>query len=314
MRFLELAKERLRWCVYLLAIAMAACSVDAEQKPTMESVNTSAPSLTAAMPTNTVAFTTTLESTIVPVIETPIIENTPGAANLDGPIGLGLRQETASILLEHQQCYGLTMAASSEMADSYFPQLEGWIRVLGAPSLDELQNKGTKANASGLSYEGLGYGLETSQTTPEAEWKNLVKSTELARDLVDQYGKLLVMGPGFQLMSRNEDKYAPMAALADVWMLQTQQLQKNPPGDAYRNEVERLVGLIRSKNPEIKIWAQITLPPDRDPDAAEWLEYRRLIVDLVDGTYLGVYTWDRVDNELLISTIETIFDQVCGAN
>jgi hypothetical protein len=206
------------------------------------------------------------------------------------------------------------MAASSEMAESYFPQLEGWIRVLGAPSLDELGNKGDKANTSGLPYEGLGYGLETSQTTPEQEWKNLIESTGQARELVDLYGKMLIMGPGFQLMSRNEDKYAPMAALADIWMLQTQQLQKNPPGPAYREEVERLVGLIRSENPDIEIWAQITLPPDREPDATEWLEYRQLIVDLVDGTYIGVYTWDRVDNEVLVSTVDTIFNKVCGEN
>jgi hypothetical protein len=299
-----------KWSGLLFVLILAACSVENGQKPPVESTSTASVSPTIFLPT----FTPT--STIEPSIElsTSTPENTPLPGVSDGPIGLGLRQETVKILLDNKDCSGLTMAASSEMAESYFPQLEGWIRVLGAPSLDELGNKGEKASANQIPYEGLGYGLETSQTTPEQEWKNLVESTGQARELVDLYGKMLIMGPGFQLMSRNEDKYAPMAALTDLWMLQTQQLQKNPPGPAYRAEVERLVGLIRSENPDIKIWAQITLPPDREPDANEWLAYRQLIVDLVDGTYIGVYTWDRVDNEVLISTVGSIFNKVCGEN
>ena len=122
------------------------------------------------------------------------------------------------------------------------------------------------------------------------------------------------MGPGLRLMSQNEDKYAPMAALTDIWVFQTQRLQKNPPGPAYRQEVERVVNQIRDGNPDIEIWAQITLPPDREPDAEEWLAYRQSIADLVDGTYIGVYTWGSEDTDKLVATIETIFDDVCGDN
>ena len=208
---------------------------------------------------------------------------------------------------------GFVMAATVGLAQTYFPQLEGWIRVIGAPSLDELEKKAARARDLGLDYEGLVYGLETGKSTPESEWQDLIGSTQKARALADQYGKLLVMGPGFKLMSQNEDKYAGMSALADIWMFQTQQLQKNPPGPVYRQEVERVVNLIRAGKPDIQIWTQITLPPDREPNAEEWLAYRQLIAGLVDGTYVGAYTWQTVDTQVLASTIEAIFAGACGS-
>ncbi len=206
---------------------------------------------------------------------------------------------------------GFVMSASSGLAEVYFPELEGWVRVLGAPSLDALQQKAERAMESGLPYEALGYGLETNESTPDEEWQDLVGATQRVRDISDKYGKLLNMGPGFRLMSTNEDKYPQMAALADVWVLQTQQLQKKPPGPEYRREVERIVNLIRSGNPDISIWAQITLPPDREPNAEEWLAYREYIFDLVDGTYVGAYNWNSSNLDQLVSTIDTIFAAVC---
>jgi hypothetical protein len=225
---------------------------------------------------------------------------------------LGLRQETVPVLQAYGDRPGLVMAASSRLAEQEFAGLEGWIRVLGAPSLDMLAQKAERAAEMGLEYEALAYGLETSRSTPEEEWQDLVGSTEQARALADRYGKLLLMGPGFRLMSAHEEMYAPMAALSDIWMFQTQRLQLNPPGADYRREVERVVGLIRAGNPDIVVWAQITLPPDREPDAAEWLDYRGSIADLVDGTYLGVYTWGSEDTGLLVGTIEEIFEGCRG--
>jgi hypothetical protein len=203
------------------------------------------------------------------------------------------------------------MVSTVELAQTYFPQLEGWIRVIGAPSLDALQSKAQRAHDAGLAYEGLAYGLETGKSTPADEWQDLIGSTQKARALADRYGKLLVMGPGFKLMSANESKYAGMAALADIWMFQTQQLQKEPPGPAYRQEVERVIGLIRAGKPDAQIWTQITLPPDREPNAEEWLAYRSLINDQVDGTYVGAYTWNTMDPQVLVSTIDAIFSTAC---
>jgi hypothetical protein len=107
-------------------------------------------------------------------------------------------------------------------------------------------------------------------------------------------------------MSQNRDLYPAMAALADVWVLQTQRLQVARPGAAYREAVKQEIDEIRAGNANIEIWAQITLPPDREPSADEWLAYRQSISDLVDGTYLGVYTWRTADPERLVATIERI--------
>jgi hypothetical protein len=175
-----------------------------------------------------------------------------------------------------------------------------------------LEQKGMRADEDSLPYEALAYGLETGPGTPDTEWQEPVASAAQAAAISRTFGKELVMGPGFRLMSSNQDAYGPMAREADVWILQTQQLQKNPPGAEYRLEVAEIVNLLRSANQDLEIWAQITLPPDREPDAQEWLAYRAAIADLVDGTYVGVYVWDRGDSERLLAVVDTIFASVCA--
>jgi hypothetical protein len=226
-------------------------------------------------------------------------------------LGTGLRRDVAPIVVSYGYSGGLVQASSVGIAEAYFPKLGGWIRALGAPSLEELRQKAEEAERRGVGYEALSYGLETSRTTPEEEWQDLIGSTEEARAIADEFGKLLVMGPGFRLMSQNWHQYPAMAALADIWVLQTQRLQVNPPGSEYRQEVQRIVNQIRTGNPDISIWAQITLPPDREPSADEWLAYQSYIADLVEGTYLGVYTWSSEDPDLLVATIESIFAAFC---
>ncbi|NIN93625.1 MAG: hypothetical protein GTO49_01250 [Anaerolineae bacterium] len=217
------------------------------------------------------------------------------------------------MIVGRKQHPDLIMCATVGLTEIYFPQLEGSIRVLAAPSLEALQRKAEKAEQRGVPYEALAYGLETSKSTPEEEWQDLIGSTEKARALADKYGKLLMMAPGFRLMSGNWEQYPPMAALADIWVLQTQRLQKQPPGSDYRREVERVVNQIRAGNPDVLIWAQITLLPDREPNAEEWLAYHHSIADLLEGrTYVGVYTWDTADRDQLVATIEAILDAICG--
>jgi hypothetical protein len=252
-----------------------------------------------------------------PVSPTPAASATPRATPTPLPatfcrLGTGLRDETSEILVKYKANPGFVMTGTVDSAQTYFSQFEGWIRGIGAPSLDALRQIAARAQELGIPYEALVYGLETGKSTPDEEWQDPIGSTEKARALADQYGKLLVMGPGYQLMSANEDKYASMAALADIWVFQTQRLQKNPPGDVYRDKVKRVVELIRAGNPSIQIWAQITLPPDREPDAEEWLAYRQQIDDLVNGTYVGIYTWKTVDAQILVSTADAIFAGACG--
>jgi len=225
------------------------------------------------------------------------------------PLGTGLREETASIILKYKEHPGMVMAPSAEQAAEVFPQIPGWLRVLGAPSLPMLKEAAQVGREKAIPYEALGYGLETGKSTPEEEWQDMIGSTRQAKALADQVGKQLLMGPGFRLMSQNEDKYVPMTALSQVWVFQTQRYQMDPPGDQYRKNVEATVKKIKEGNPKIIIWAQITFPPFKEPNAEEWLAYRRCITDVVDGAYVGAYTWDQY-GEQLPKAIQTIFQEV----
>ncbi len=306
----------------LFSVLLGACGGATSPAPsaTVLSPRATQPSSTT-LPAPTATYPSDLPTPFSPTVAqpppaptaTPSFAATPTATNPQTScwLGTGLREETVPILVDYKDHPGLVMSSSFRVAEVYFPQLEGWIRVLGAPSLADLQQKAERAEQTGVYYEALGYGLETIKSTPDEEWQDLIGSTQRARDIAGQYDKLLVMGPGFRLMSQNEDKYPSMAALADVWMLQTQRLQINPPGPIYRQEVERIISLIKSANPHISIWAQIILPPDREPNAEEWLAYRQSITDLVDGTYIGVYIWDSADPDQLVATIEAIFATVC---
>lgn len=300
----------------LVALLLGSCTANPEPTPAVPSPETAtAPS---GVPTEDDLPTpappmTMLAPTVQPTPgSTALPDLTPHAPLTGCRLGTGLRKEMAPVVVQHKDNPALVMAASDDMAQTYFPQLEGWIRVLGAPSLESLEARAEWAEQIGLPYEALGYGLETGKNTPDAEWQDLVSSARQARAVADRYGKLLVMGPGFRLMSQNEDKYAAMAALSHYWILQTQVMQATSLAGAYPQDVERVVGLIRAGNPDIEVWAQITLLPDRPPNASEWLAFREAINDLVDGTYLGIYTWQREDPELLVSTMEEIFAAACS--
>lgn len=303
-----------KYLLLLLAFLLAACSVAAEKStpvasatgpPPLAAVATSVPvataTPTAARPTSTVRAPT---PSVTPVTAT---QRTDRCA-----LGIGLNSDTVAIVTQYRASNGLVMAASPELAAQHFAQLPGWFRILGAPNLQTLQQKGERAEEENLPYEALAYGLETGPGTPDGEWKDPVGSARQAAAIVDAFGKQLVMGPGFQLMARHIDAYEPMAAESDIWMLQTQQLQKYPPGAEYRRAVQEIVALIRTGNPDAEIWAQITLPPDRDPQAGEWLAYHAAIDDLVTGAYIGVYTWDRAEAETLRAAVAAIFDSVCA--
>ncbi|MBN1667387.1 MAG: hypothetical protein JW862_09865 [Anaerolineales bacterium] len=231
---------------------------------------------------------------------------------LDCLVGTGLRVETSEYLLAQKDHATLIMSPTSQLAEQVFPSLPGWLRVLGAPSLSALESKAQRAQAWNLPYEALAYGLETSRSTPDIEWKDLLASTQAAREIADRYGKLLMLAPGFRLMSENEELYPEMAALADIWLFQTQRLQLIPSESEYRQEVQHYVDLIRSGNPDIVIFAQITIPPDQELQSAYWFFYYDAIVDLVDGTYLGIYTWDVYETDQLTQLMRSIYARACG--
>ena len=203
-------------CLIVSGLLLAACgqwatptAVPAGASPSPTPPGASATPF-AASPSPTAPSPSPTRTSPTPVPTTPVVPATPHAALTPIPesscrLGTGLRDETGSVLTKYKANPGLVMAATVQNAETYFPQLEGWIRVIGAPSLDALRQKAARAQDLGLEYEALAYGLETGKSTPDEEWQDLIGSTAKARAIADQYGKLLVMGPGFKLMSEIED-------------------------------------------------------------------------------------------------------------
>lgn len=223
-------------------------------------------------------------------------------------LGSGLRRDTTELQVAYPAAGRFVMVSSAGPAKEFFGQLEGGLRVLVAPSLAQLELLAERADQSGVPYDALGYGLEQGRHTTADELADLVGATQQAADLADKYGKRLVVGPGFKLMSEHWSDYSPMAANADVWILQSQRLQVHPPGPTYREEVEKVVNEIRAGNPDIEIWVQISVTPGPTTlSVEEWLAYRDSIIDLVEG----VYVFDARDPNRP-ETLEAIFDAVCG--
>lgn len=225
-------------------------------------------------------------------------------------LGAGLRAETVTLLLGHLSPPGMIMASSSNLAEANFPSYVGWQRIISAPGLSDLATKALRASDNSTPYEILGYGLES--TSPPEELVDIVASTAAAKAIADTYHRQFMMAPGYQLMEDNEGLYDDMSALSDWWLFQTQQIQKDYlPGKDYRDEVERVIGLIRAGNADIPIAGQILIPPDETPDPDKWVEYYRWVNDLLDIAYIGAYlVWDYYTDEDIQACIESIFDQV----
>jgi hypothetical protein len=101
------------------------------------------------------------------------------------------------------------------------------------------------------------------QWTPRDEVDDMPGSLKKARALLADYPALLVMGPGLMQMASKEHLYPELARLTDIWMIQSQRLQvdaatgrKVTPAE-YREQVERIVGMLREGNPQIRVFIQV---------------------------------------------------------
>lgn len=268
--------------------------------------------LPSASPVPTASYTPPAAGATVTPFASPTTASTPFPTSAGTqtycPLGSGLRRDTTDLATAYPTNGRFVMVSSVQAAAEYYPQLRGALRVLVAPSLEQLQKLAERADQAGIPYEALGYGLEAGRHTTVEEQTNPVWATQEAAALAQEYGKQLVMGPGFQLMLDHWDEYPKMAAYADVWILQSQRLQVDPPGPEYRTEVENVINQILAGNPDIQIWVQISVTPGPTVlSVDEWLAYRGSIADLVDG----VFVFD-VRDPSRPATMEAIFAAVCG--
>jgi hypothetical protein len=150
------------------------------------------------------------------------------------------------------------------------------------------------------------------QCTPREELDDYLGSVKKARELVKDYGAPLIMGPGLIEMAKREHLYSEMAKHCDIWMIQSQRLQLDPEtqepssNERYREEIERIVRLLRQDNPEIQVFVQIiplkATPERRAAFTAERLaSYLLAVENLVDAAkiYGG-------DTELIAEVIQRL--------
>ncbi|MFN2140585.1 MAG: hypothetical protein ACK2U5_08895 [Candidatus Promineifilaceae bacterium] len=109
------------------------------------------------------------------------------------------------------------------------------------------------------SIDIVGYNLEHGPANPVFEQENPVESIKQLREVTDQYGLELALGPDRRFA---ESDGAAMAPYADYFIFQVQKVQTEP--ETVYDYVEPLLGDIRRANPDIEISLQIRTEGDVD--------------------------------------------------
>lgn len=138
----------------------------------------------------------------------------------------------------------------------------------------------------------IAYNPERQPGTPGQELDELVDSVRKAREMADEYGAPLLVGPGLREMEKQEHLYPELARHCDIWLIQSQRLQMERPtgrvftAEEYRQSVIKITDSLRRGNPDIKIYVQIVAGGRIEKEIfspAEVVEYARSIEDAVDA-------------------------------
>lgn len=103
----------------------------------------------------------------------------------------------------------------------------------------------------------IGYNLEHSPATPEAEQADPVGSIQHMRDLADAYGLELAFGPDHDFALSHGLEIAPYV---DIFVLQIQRQQTNPA--VVHEFVEPLVPQLREANGDLEVSVQVRTEGD----------------------------------------------------
>lgn len=201
-------------------------------------------------------------------------------ASASARLGLGcmLRQDTVNLNL-HYAAYtpGIVWSSSRGLPSQYYPALGLKGRYLLATSLQGLQTMAERA-AGTVEYDGLGYNPERGATPPD-ELADIPAAMAQARVVADEYGKLLLAGPGGMLMQEHPEWYSQVAELCDVYYMQTG-IYQDLGLEAYRDAVSAIVDQLLGR----EAWAQLVVMTSPFPHPAEELvRFGKAIAPLVRG-------------------------------
>jgi hypothetical protein len=127
------------------------------------------------------------------------------------------------------------------------------------------------AKSSGVTI--LGYDLE--EAIPKEE---LISREEEMQTAAGKNELLYVFGP---TLLKLENFYDDFARHADAILLQSQHYQTN---QEYEDQVEGLIEKIKSSNPDVQVWVQVSVNPraNRNITADEVIDEIQLIADRAD--------------------------------
>jgi hypothetical protein len=239
---------------------------------------------------------------------------------------------------------GLVGTPTYNTGAEFFGKLPGWDRLFICNSHECLEQRAQRASNEGVDYEYLSYGPERLGGVPPEEKYNLPWATQVAREIADQWNKPLVISYSTkQLHQEAEERgygwedpsliIAMLAPYGDIWMIQAADeywrlddgtirpilsQRVYPPGEEFRAQVEKWVRWIRAANPEIQIWIQLGLQRigvdgENEPSSDLVMEYRKSILDLVDGIYLTPIYGSIEQFPIANQEMVEVFHQACAA-
>jgi hypothetical protein len=147
-------------------------------------------------------------------------------------------------------------------------------KLVFAPRDEPLTDvEATVSEAMALGITVLGYNLE--QALPK---EDLVRKEVELHSIAAENDLLYVFGPTLLKLERFYDDFARHA---DVILLQSQRYQTTTE---YEERVEGLIEKLRSANPEVQVWVQVSVnpPANRHITPAEVISDIKLIADSAD--------------------------------
>lgn len=126
----------------------------------------------------------------------------------------------------------------------------------------------------GDKFDIIGYNLEHGPANRPDEQADPVGSVIRMRELADEYGMELALGPDRTFAIRDG---VAMAPYVDIYILQVQRVQEDPT--AVREFVEPLITAFRTVNPDVQVSVQIRT----EGDTMELRELVASLSDLIDG-------------------------------
>jgi len=193
---------------------------------------------------------------------------------VDIPLAIGIQDSDNVAFFNRYAREQDVIAARSAFMDLLKDVEIGQKMLMLSPRDEPLTDVGpliSEAKAIGITM--LGYNLETALMREELvggeiEMQRLANENELS----------YAFGPTLLKLSQYYDDFARHA---DILVLQSQRYQTTPE---YEATVEELIDKIKSVNPEVKVWVQVSVNPPEKPDVTleEVIRDIQLVADKAD--------------------------------